>query len=142
MKQKNSRAGLGALGQLDEPESLSVFLDRVATSLEAGSLRYAGDADTTVEQVAVCGGAGSDFIGTARGAGADAYVTADVKYHEFFEVLDTNGLPDMALIDPGHYETEALTEALLRDWLTDRFPAASWHRTDTRTTPMKTFVPS
>jgi dinuclear metal center YbgI/SA1388 family protein len=142
VKQKNSRAGLGALGQLDEPESLSVFLDRVATRLEAGSLRYAGDADTTVEQVAVCGGAGSDFIGTARGAGADAYVTADVKYHEFFEVLDTNGLPDMALIDPGHYETEALTEALLRDWLTDRFPAASWHRTDTRTTPMKTFVPS
>jgi dinuclear metal center YbgI/SA1388 family protein len=142
VKQKNSRAGLGALGRLASPEPLSAFLDRVATELEAGSLRYAGDADATVERVAVCGGAGSDFIGTARAAGADAYVTADVTYHEFFEVLDRDGTPNMALIDPGHYETEALTEALLRDWLRDRFPAASWHRTDTRTSPMKTFVAS
>jgi dinuclear metal center YbgI/SA1388 family protein len=142
VKQKNSRAGLGALGHLESPEPLSVFLDRVASRLEAGSLRYAGDADATVERVAVCGGAGSDFIGTARGAGADAYVTADVTYHEFFGVLTKSGDPDMALVDPGHYETEALTEALLRDWLTERYPSASWRRTDTRTSPMKTFVPS
>jgi len=142
VKQKNSRAGLGALGVLDEPMPLPAFLDRVASRLDAGSLRYAGDDDTTVERVAVCGGAGSDFIGTARSAGADAYVTADIKYHEFFNVLDHSGAPDMALVDPGHYETEALTEALLRDWLTERFPAATWHRTDTRTSPMKTFVSS
>ena len=140
--QKNSRAGLGTLGMLDTPMSLSAFLDRVATQLDADSLRYAGTDDATIERVAVCGGAGSDFIGTARGAGADAYVTADVKYHEFFNVLDTNGDPDMALIDPGHYETEALTEALLRDWLADRFPTVTWHRTDTRTSPMQTYVPS
>jgi putative NIF3 family GTP cyclohydrolase 1 type 2 len=142
VKQKNSRAGLGALGVLNEPMPLPAFLDRVATRLGAGSLRYAGDDDATVERVAVCGGAGSDFIGTARAAGADAYVTADVTYHEFFDVLDRKGTPDMALIDPGHYETEALTEALLRDWLADRFPAATWHRTDVRTSPMKTFVSS
>ncbi|WP_105011363.1 Nif3-like dinuclear metal center hexameric protein [Salinibacter sp. 10B] len=140
--QKNSRAGLGTLGMLDTPMPLSAFLDRVATQLDADSLRYAGTDDATIERVAVCGGAGSDFIGTARGAGADAYVTADVKYHEFFNVLDTNGDPDMALIDPGHYETEALTEALLRDWLADRFPTVTWHRTDTRTSPMQTYVPS
>ena len=140
--QKNSRAGLGALGRLETPEPLSAFLERVATRLEAGSLRYAGDDDGTVERVAVCGGAGSDFIGTALGAGADAYVTADVTYHEFFDVLAPDGTPEMALVDPGHYETEALTEALLRDWLADRFPGASWHRTDVRTSPMKTYVPS
>jgi dinuclear metal center YbgI/SA1388 family protein len=140
--QKNSRAGLGAIGTLDTPMPLSDFLDRVATQLDAGSLRYAGDDDATVERVAVCGGAGSDFIGAARGAGADAYVTADVKYHEFFDVLDTSGDPAMALIDPGHYETEALTEALLRDWLAERFPAVTWQRTDTRTSPMKTHTSS
>jgi dinuclear metal center YbgI/SA1388 family protein len=142
VKQKNSRAGLGALGHLDEPMPLSAFLERVATRLDAGSLRYAGDPDATVERVAVCGGAGSDFIGTARGAGADAYVTADVKYHEFFDVLDAEGSPQMALIDPGHYETEALTETLLRDWLQERFPKVTWRRTDTTTSPMRTFVPS
>ena len=140
--QKNTRAGLGALGRLPDPEPLSQFLDRVAGRLEAGSLRYAGDDASTVERVAVCGGAGSDFIGTALGAGADAYVTADVTYHEFFEVLAPSGAPEMALVDPGHYETEALTEALLRDWLDARFPAVTWHRTDVRTSPMKTHVPS
>ncbi len=140
--QKNSRAGLGAIGTLDAPMPLPDFLDRVATQLDAGSLRYAGDDDAIIERVAVCGGAGSDFIGTARGAGADAYVTADVKYHEFFDVLDASGAADMALIDPGHYETEALTEALLRDWLAERFPSVTWQRTDTRTSPMKTYVPS
>ena len=140
--QKNSRAGLGALGHLDAPMPLSAFLNRVATRLDAGSLRYAGNPDATVERVAVCGGAGSDFIGTARSAEADAYLTADVKYHEFFDVLDTDGTPQMALIDPGHYETEALTERLLRDWLQEQFPAVSWHRTGTTTSPMRTFVPS
>ena len=142
VKQKNSRAGLGALGHLDAPMPLSAFLECVATRLGADSLRYAGDPDALVERVAVCGGAGSDFIGTARGAGADAYVTADVKYHEFFDVLGTDGAPEMALIDPGHYETEALTEKLLRDWLQARFEGVEWHRTATTTSPMRTFVPS
>jgi hypothetical protein len=142
VKQKNSRAGLGALGHLADPMPLSAFLDRVATRLDADSLRYAGDPEARVERVAVCGGAGSDFIGTARGTGADAYVTADVKYHEFFDVLDPEGSPQMALIDPGHYETEALTEQLLRDWLAERFSDVAWHRTDTTTSPMRTFVPS
>lgn len=139
--QKNSRAGLGALGKLDSPQPLPTFLDRVATTLNAGSLRYAGNDESTVERVAVCGGAGSDFIATALGADADAYVTADLKYHEFFDVLDRDGAPEMALIDPGHYESEALTEALLRDWLANRFPQVTWQRTETRTSPMDTFVP-
>jgi dinuclear metal center YbgI/SA1388 family protein len=142
VKQKNSRAGLGALGRLNDPVPLSTFLERVAARLDASSLRYAGDPEASVERVAVCGGAGSDFIGTARGAGADAYVTADVKYHEFFDVLDDENTPQMALVDPGHYETEALTEQLLRDWLGERFSSVSWHRTDTTTSPMRTFVPS
>lgn len=140
--QNNSRAGLGAVGQLDSPEPLSSFLDRVSRQLGAASLRYAGTDDMTIERVAVCGGAGSDSIDRAQRADADAYVTADVRYHEFFDVLDRDGTPQMALIDPGHYETEAVTEALLRDWLTERFPDTSWHRTDQRTSPMKTFVSS
>ena len=141
VKQKNSRAGLGAIGHLESSMPLKDFLQRVAERLDARSLRYVGDASASVERVAVCGGAGSDFIGTARSAGADAYVTADVKYHAFFDVLDTDGSPAMALIDPGHYETEALTEALLRDWLAERFPTVDWQRTATRTSPIDTFVP-
>ena len=142
VEQKHSRTGLGAVGRLPDPMPLDDFLQRVAKRLDAGSLRYVGDPSAPVVRVAVCGGAGSDFIGTACGAGADAYVTADVKYHEFFGALGHDGAPAMALIDAGHYETEALTEALLRDWLADRFPDVDWRRTRTRTSPIDTFTPS
>ncbi|WP_028567221.1 Nif3-like dinuclear metal center hexameric protein [Salisaeta longa] len=141
VQQKNTQAGLGAVGHLDEAMPLRSFLARVADRLDAGSLRYAGDPAASVQRVAVCGGAGSDFVGQAQAAGADAYVTADVTYHTFFDVLDTDGAPAMALIDAGHYETEALTEALLRDWLAARFPDVAFRRTETRTSPMRTFVP-
>ncbi len=138
--QKNTRAGLGAVGRLDTPEPLTDFLRRVAERLDAESLRYAGDPQKMVQTVAVCGGAGSDFTGKALAAGADAYVTADVTYHEFFDVLDEEGAPQMALIDPGHYETEALTEQLLQRHLQEHFPHVDWQCTRTRTSPMQTFT--
>ncbi len=141
-EQPNTQTGLGALGRLETPMLLSDFLQRVAERLQAGSLRYVGDLKSTVETVAVCGGSGSSFIGQALRAGADAYVTADVTYHRFFDVLDTDGRPRMALIDAGHYETEALTESLLHDWLDRRFPSVEWRRTETRTSPMETFIPA
>jgi len=137
---KTSQAGLGAVGTLDNPLPMPDFLARVQSRLDAGSLRWAGDPDATVERVAVCGGAGSDFIRTARGAGADAYVTSDITYHQFFDVLDNDGTPKMAVIDAGHYETEAITEQLLRDYLAERFPDVSFERTRHRTSPMRTFI--
>jgi dinuclear metal center YbgI/SA1388 family protein len=140
VEQKYSQAGLGAIGTLPDPMPLSDFLHRVAERLDAGSLRYAGDPSSQVQKVAVCGGSGSSFTRQALRAGADAYVTADVTYHKFFDVLDTNGHPRMALIDAGHYETEAITEHLLQRWLRDHFPAVEWLRTETRTSPMQTFV--
>jgi len=134
-------AGLGAIGRLAASMPLSAFLAHVAERLTAGSLRYVGDPDSPVETVAVCGGSGSSFTRKALRSGADAYVTADVTYHKFFEVLDADGRPRMALIDPGHYETEAFTEGLLQDWLRRRFPTVGWHCTATRTSPIDTFVP-
>lgn len=140
VEQKYSQAGLGAIGKLPEALTLSDFLHRVAERLNAGSLRYVGNPDAQVQKIAVCGGSGSSFTKQALRAGADAYVTADVTYHKFFDVLDTDGDPRMALIDAGHYETEAITETLLQRWLRDRFPSVEWLRTETRTSPMQTFV--
>jgi dinuclear metal center YbgI/SA1388 family protein len=136
-----TRAGLGAIGRLPDPEPMTAFLQRVGSRLSAGSLRWSGDPEAVVERVAVCGGAGSDFIRTARGAGADAYVTADVTYHEFFDVLGPDGTPEMAVVDAGHYETEAVTEQILQQYLAERFPEISFHRTALRTSPMHTFTP-
>lgn len=142
VEQAHSRIGLGAIGHLDPAEPLSVFLDRVATRLNAASLKYVGDLSQPIQKVAVCGGSGSDYTRTALRAGADAYVTADITYHRFFEVLNTEGVPEMAVIDAGHYETEALTETLLQSWLSKGFPDTVWSRTQTRTSPINTFVSS
>jgi hypothetical protein len=132
--------GLGIIGDLPEPEPLPDFLNRVCSRLGTKAVRYAGDPSSAVRRVAVCGGAGRDLIATAIRLGADAYVTSDISYHSFFEVLDGDGRPRMALIDAGHYETEAATEALLLDWLTGRAPAVRWGRTTTRTSPIATFI--
>ena len=135
------QAGFGAVGRLAAPMTLTALLQHVATCLQVGSLRYTGDPEATVETVAVCGGSGSRFTPQALQADADAYVTADVTYHKFFDVLDLDGHPRMALIDAGHYETEAVTEGLLQQWLARRFPTVAWQRTATRTSPIETFVP-
>ncbi len=141
-EQPTIQAGLGAIGRLATPMTLTAFLQHVAERLRAGSLRYTGDLEAAVETVAVCGGSGSSFTPQALQAGADAYVTADVTYHKFFDVLDLEGHPRMALIDAGHYETEAVTEGLLQHWLSQHFPTVAWRRTATRTSPVETFVPA
>ena len=142
VQQASTRLGMGAVGTLATSVPLADFLGRVAERLEAASLRYTGDATSDVRRVAVCGGAGSDLIGDALRARADAYVTADVTYHRFFDVLGEAGRPRMALIDPGHYETERITEQLLQNWLAARFPTTEWLRTETRTSPVETFAPA
>ncbi len=140
VEQSATRAGFGAVGRLSTPEPLADFLARTARALGADALRYAGDPAMPVERVAVCGGAGADLIGRARAAGADAYVTADLTYHRFFDAFDPDGTPRMALVDAGHYETEAHTEGLLVDYLTARFPGLDVRRTTCRTSPMRTFT--
>ncbi|MDT0633263.1 Nif3-like dinuclear metal center hexameric protein [Rubrivirga sp. S365] len=135
-----TRHGYGVVGRLPAPEPLPAFLARVAERLGAGALRYVGDDAATVERVAVCGGSGLSFLGAALASGADAYVTADVTYHRWFEALGPNGAPRIALVDAGHYETEAMTEGLVARHLRAALPALDVATTRHRTSPMKTFV--
>ncbi len=134
-----TRQGYGAVGTLEAPEALPAFLARVRDALGAGALRYVGDDTMTVQRVAVCGGSGLSFLPAALRARADAYVTADITYHRFFEALDPEGTPRLALVDAGHYETEAITERLIADRLADAFPALDVAVTQHRTSPMRTF---
>ena len=135
-----TRQGYGAVGTLDAPEPLADFLGRVRDALGAGALRYVGDDGQTVERVAVCGGSGLSFLPAALAAGADAYVTADVTYHRFFEALGPDGTPRIALVDAGHYETEAVTERLIADHLRQRHAGLAVDVTRRRTSPMRTFA--
>jgi putative NIF3 family GTP cyclohydrolase 1 type 2 len=142
VQQAATRQGYGVVGRLDVPEALPDFLARVATRLGAGALRYVGRDDAEIRTVAVCGGSGMSFLGAALRAGADAYVTADITYHRFFEALAPDGAPRLALIDAGHYETEAITEHLLADHLRATVEGLETVVTRTRTSPMRTFVPT
>ena len=135
-----TQVGMGAIGELEDVCSLEAFLQHTSEALDTDGLRFVGDPDKPVKRVAVCGGSGADLMGDAQRAGADAYVTADVTYHRYFDVLNSQGTPEMALIDAIHYETEACTEDLLQSWLTDKFPALIWQKTVTRTSPIRTFM--
>jgi dinuclear metal center YbgI/SA1388 family protein len=95
--------GAGRVGDLPEPLTLRMLADRLAGGLPAPGLRVAGDLDRTVRRVAACGGAGDGYIPAALAAGADVYVTGDLRHHVALDAR-TQGL---ALVDAGHYATEA-----------------------------------
>ncbi len=93
--------GEGTIGDLATPTSLRLFLAKVRRSLGAKNLRYTGDLAGRIKRVAVCGGSGGSLLSAAINGGADAFVTADVKYHTFHDAREK-----ISLIDAGHYETE------------------------------------
>lgn len=99
----NPNFGMGAIGNLAKPMTVRSFLAQVKKTLHAGSLRFAGSLIHTVKRVAVCGGSGSELLEDAIRAGADVFVTADVRYHGFQAASGR-----IALVDAGHYETEHL----------------------------------
>ncbi|MDV7397565.1 Nif3-like dinuclear metal center hexameric protein, partial [Arthrospira platensis SPKY1] len=76
--------GFGAVGQFPHPLSPTDFLARVAHQLGAKALRYSGNRTSAIERVAVCGGTAVSLLPKALAAQVDAFVTADIKYHEYF----------------------------------------------------------
>lgn len=97
--------GTGRIGVLPSAVPLSAFVSTVATALPptAWGVRAAGDPDRPIRTVAVCGGSGDPFLADAARAGADAYVTADLRHHPASEYLADGG---PALVDAAHWATE------------------------------------
>ncbi len=96
--------GLGRVGELKAEMTLDAFVELVREELGASGLRLVGGGSRTrIRRVALCGGSGFSFYRQAAAAGADIYLTGDLKYHEAREVLDGSGIP---LLDAGHFATE------------------------------------
>ncbi len=97
--------GHGRVGELATPEPLRAFTARVADRLPAtvAGVRALGDPDRTVRTVAVCGGSGDGLFDDARAAGADVYLTADLRHHPASELAEDDG---PALVDAAHWATE------------------------------------
>jgi dinuclear metal center YbgI/SA1388 family protein len=104
LNNKNANYGIGAIGELEKGMSYGEFLKHVSKSLKIKNFRYTNGKKSKIKTVAVCGGSGSEYIKDAVNLGAEAYVTADLKYHTFFDYEDK-----LLLIDAGHYETEILS---------------------------------
>ncbi len=121
-----STDGGGRVGDLAEPITLRAFAQRLAQALPAApvGVRVSGDPEATVRRVAVLGGAGDDRFAAVRAAGADVYVTADLRHHPALEAREEGRGGPPFLIDAGHWATESLWLAAaadrLRSALSDR----------------------
>ena len=132
---KHPGIGSGVIGELSEPIDEINFLNHIKRTFSLQMIRHTPLLGKPVQKVAICGGAGSFLVGSALAAGASMYITADVKYHEFF---DANGR--MVIADIGHYESEHFTVDLLAEILEGKFPNFAVLKTEVKTNPVKYFT--
>jgi dinuclear metal center YbgI/SA1388 family protein len=123
--------GSGLIGHLPEPMEAVAFLRLLKQQMETDCIRHTAILDRPIEKVAVCGGAGGFLLGEAMAQGAQLFVTADYKYHEFF---DADG--KIIIADIGHYESEQFTIQLLFDIISQKFSNFAVHYTKVRTNPV------
>ena len=127
--------GSGVIGELPETMKEKTFLTQVKEVFKVPVIRHSPMRDKPVKKVALCGGAGSFLISRALAAGADAFITADMKYHEFF---DAEG--KLLIADIGHYESEQFTINLLQEVLEQKFPTFAVLKTAVETNPVRYFI--
>lgn len=127
-------SGSGVVGELAEGIPERDFLSKLKKVFRLQVVRHTPLLNRPVKRVALCGGAGSFLIPSALGANADFYVTADVKYHEFF---DADGR--MVIADIGHFESEQFTIDLLHDLLVEKFPTFAVLKSGVKTNPVNYF---
>lgn len=126
-----SQVGSGLIGTLPEPLDEMDFLRLVKEQTGTGCVRYTPLRGKKVRKVAVCGGAGSFLLKKAIAAGADAYISADFKYHEFFDAEN-----QLIIADIGHFESEQFTVELFYIILTENFRNFAPLKSSIRTNPV------
>lgn len=126
--------GMGMLGELENELSEEDFLILLKEKFNLKCIRHSTFLGKPIKKVAVLGGSGSFAINNAKNAGADAYVSSDFKYHEFYKAEN-----QLLLADIGHYESEQFTKNLLTDYLTQKFRNFAIVLSKTNTNPINYF---
>lgn len=129
---ENKYVGSGMIGQTETRVPAIEFLERVKQVCGLKVMRFAGNPEKTISKVAFCGGSGSFLIPDAIKAGADIFLTGDLKYHDFFISFDKIILADM-----GHYESEQFSKDLIEQALVKKFPNFAVLKTEEITNPIK-----
>lgn len=116
LENQNPRVGLGRIGDLPEAVPTNIFLLKLKEIFGLQMIRYYGNPSAIIRRVAVMGGGGSSYIGQALAAGADAYVTGDIKYHDFHSAEKK-----MLIADIGHFESEHFIKEIIFNELKENF---------------------
>jgi hypothetical protein len=127
----NQEVGAGLVGTLPEPVDALQFLDSLKTSMQARVVRHTAIVRGQVSRIALCGGSGSFLLPAAIASGADLFLTADFKYHQFFDAEDK-----LIIADIGHFETEQFTIDLITDFLRGKFTTFAVRPTGLNTNPV------
>jgi dinuclear metal center YbgI/SA1388 family protein len=127
--------GSGMVGELANPMGEAEFLQFVKYKMNASVIRHTNLRGKSVKNVAVCGGSGSFLLKHAIAAGADVFITADFKYHEFFDAEEK-----IVIADIGHFESEQFTQQLLVEIITKKFTNFAVRLTEVNTNPIKYLI--
>lgn len=128
---RNQDIGSGLTGDLPVPMDETEFLAHLKTRMETDCIRYTALLGKKVKKVALCGGAGSFLLPDALRSGADCYVSADFKYHEFFDADN-----HIVIADIGHFESEQFTTDIFNSIITEKFPNFAPLKSGIRTNPI------
>jgi len=131
LENDNIGTGMGCTGELSEPMAEAEFLKYLSDVFEARGLRHSRLTDKTVNKVALCGGSGGLLFRDAIAAGADAFVTGEIKYHTFIEAGER-----LLLTDIGHYESEKFATEILYDLIIKKFPKFALRFSEINTNPI------
>lgn len=134
LENQSQLTGSGLVGELSGSFSELEILGLLKSTFNLSVIRHTPLLGKSVKKVALCGGAGSFLIGAAAAAGADIYITGDIKYHEFFDANNR-----LVVADIGHFESEQFTIGLLFDILTQKFPTFAVLKTGVKTNPVHYF---
>ena len=134
LENKWAQTGMGMIGELAHEASETDFLSSIKSTLSVNMLRHSKLTGRKIKKVAVCGGSGSFLIPVAKRARADALVTADLKYHQFYE-----GDGNLLLIDAGHFETEQFVLEIFHNVLIKKFPNFAIHFSESGINPVNYF---
>jgi len=126
--------GAGVVGDLPLSLSTEQFLEKLKNDMQAGMVRHTSSISNEISRVAVCGGSGSFLLERAKAVGAQVFVTADFKYHQFF---DADGV--IMIADIGHFESEQFTIDLIVEQLNKKFSNFAAHCTKIITNPINYF---
>jgi dinuclear metal center YbgI/SA1388 family protein len=131
LKNSSATVGSGLIGTLDNPCVESVFLESLKFTFDIPFIRHSATRSGLIRKVAVCSGSGSFLIPDAIKAGADIFLTADLKYHDFFNLQQS-----LIVADIGHYESEHWVKEWLHAVLIEKFPNFAFLISEVNTNPV------